>query len=137
MAVTSEFTETDTTWELRIVETTTVRRCCFDHAVVLDFSSGANEWELRLQTPFGLSAVGQVILILPEEGTRLDVALELLLRASVQRLILFKDGGLRMTLAGGVALMAPADQGFEAWTLSGPDGVLVVSQPGLGLATWW
>ncbi|WP_037138756.1 DUF6188 family protein [Rhodococcoides fascians] len=46
------------------------------------------------------------------------------------------DGALRLMFNDGTTLVAPADPDYEAWTISGPGGAMVVSMPGGGLAIW-
>jgi hypothetical protein len=45
------------------------------------------------------------------------------------------DGGLAVTI-GDTEVHCPADPEFEAWHVSGPDGLLVVCLPGGRLAIW-
>lgn len=45
-------------------------------------------------------------------------------------------GSLSVTFTGGVRLQVDPDDGFEAWTISGPEGMLVVCTPGGKLAVW-
>ena len=58
-----------------------------------------------------------------------------LLNAEVEAVTADDAGGLLLTL-GGTTLRCPGGVEFEAWNVSGPGGVLVVSTPGGGLATW-
>jgi hypothetical protein len=112
-----------------------VDQCCFDYAVVLRMSNGP--WELRVEQPFSVTASdGTEHLVVPEEGAHLDVVLAKVLRATVEEGSAFKDGHLELRLDGGTVLRIPPDEGFEAWTVTGPDGVCLVSMPGGDLAIW-
>jgi hypothetical protein len=45
-------------------------------------------------------------------------------------------GTLRVVFEGGARLIVEPDPAYEAWSVSGPDGALVVSTPGGELAIW-
>jgi hypothetical protein len=45
-------------------------------------------------------------------------------------------GSLPVTFTSGIRLLVEPDDGFEAWTVSGPAGMLVVCTPGGKLAVW-
>ena len=57
-----------------------------------------------------------------------------LLNAQVDAVAVDVPGDLVLTI-GGTTLRCPAPQEFEAWNLSGPDGLRIISTPG-GLAIW-
>ena len=46
------------------------------------------------------------------------------------------DYGFGITTESGMVLRIERDERYEAWTLAGPDGLLLVSLPGDGLAIW-
>jgi hypothetical protein len=45
-------------------------------------------------------------------------------------------GELTIKLANGASIHVEPDEGFEAWAVAGPNGMLVVSVPGGELAVW-
>jgi hypothetical protein len=45
-------------------------------------------------------------------------------------------GGLDIEFDGGTRLHVDPDENYEAWTINGPDGQLIVSGPGGGLTEW-
>lgn len=45
-------------------------------------------------------------------------------------------GSLSVTFTSGIRLLVEPDDDFEAWTVSGPAGMLVVCTPGGELAVW-
>ncbi|GAB3206061.1 hypothetical protein GCM10027294_07080 [Marinactinospora endophytica] len=47
-----------------------------------------------------------------------------------------KAGSLRLVFDNGVRLMVPPGPGYEAWSLVGPRGELLVCFPGGGLGSW-
>jgi hypothetical protein len=59
-----------------------------------------------------------------------------LLDRAVSRVVAFKDGRLSLAFDGGWKIEVPGGAQFEAWTLTGPNGLLVVSIPGGDLAVW-
>lgn len=58
-----------------------------------------------------------------------------LLNGDVAAVHIDDRGGLSLVV-GGTTLHCPESPEFEAWSLSGPSGVLVVSMPGGDLAVW-
>lgn len=126
--------EGDDRWFLGVSDTV-IDQCCFDYGVALRVSRGP--WELRIEQPFSVTAPdGTKVLVVPEEGAHLAVVLDKLLRGTIRDAFAFKDGRLELQLADGTVLEAPADDGFEAWVITGPVGVRVVSLPGGDLAVW-
>jgi hypothetical protein len=122
-------------WDLSLIGAV-VDTCCFDHAVVLRLINDGSAWELRIETPFALTAAqGTEHLVLPGEASHLETVLTIL-RTTIEGAAAFKDGHLELQLSNGTVLHAPPDEGFEAWTLSGPDGLLLVCLPGGELARW-
>lgn len=68
---------------------------------------------------------------------RQDVAGGLaLFNTTVLSAVAFKSGALRFVFSGAHRLEVAPDAEYEAWTVTGPDGMLVVCQPGGGLAVW-
>lgn len=47
-----------------------------------------------------------------------------------------ENGTLVLGFTSGVTIAVPADEHYEAWQISGPDGYLVVCAPGGNLAVW-
>jgi len=94
-------------------------------------------WELRIEQPFWVTEPdGTEHLVVPEEAAHLDIVLAAVLRATVEGASAFKDGHLELRLDGGTVLRVPPDEGFEAWTVTGPGGIRLVSLPGGELAIW-
>jgi hypothetical protein len=50
--------------------------------------------------------------------------------------VAFRSGALLVEFEGGARLDVPSDGAYEAWNASGPGPILVVAQPGGGLAVW-
>lgn len=111
-----------------------VERLCVGFAVTLLFTGGA---ELRIEQPFVVtSSEGTETLVVPEGSPAgLGPAVELV-RRDVAHAEAFKDGHLELSFGDGATLGVPADEGFEAWELVGPDGMRTVSLPGGDLAVW-
>ena len=104
--------------------------------MVLRFVEGSSRWELRIEQPFAMRAAdGTEQVVVPAEGAHLDVVLQLL-RSTVEYATAFKDGHLEVRVRDGTVLQVPPDEGFEAWTVSGPAHVRLVCLPGGELAVW-
>jgi len=113
----------------------TVDRVCVDYAVTYHLSATNGTWELRLESGFVVTANGTERLVVPESGANVPAALDVL-RAEVVEAVAYKDGALRVSCADGVQVAAPPDEGYEAWTLTGPGGARLVSLPGGEIAVW-
>lgn len=47
-----------------------------------------------------------------------------------------ETGTLRLSFANGASVIVEPDEAYEAWTMSGPGGMLVVCMPRGELAIW-
>jgi hypothetical protein len=54
----------------------------------------------------------------------------------VSSAVAFRSGALLLEFDGGARLEVPSGGAYEAWNASGPGPILVVAQPGGGLAVW-
>ena len=97
--------------------------------VQLDLSGG---YALTLESTIGEERAGTPVRAPTLEGLRLLMPL---LGKDVTGAGADDAGGLTVAF-GDAALHCPASPDAEAWQLSGPAGVLVVSMPGGGLAVW-
>ena len=68
---------------------------------------------------------------------RQDVAAGLaLFNTQVVSAVAFKSGALRLVFSSGRKLTVKPDPQYEAWTVTGPHRMLIVSPPGGELAVW-
>jgi hypothetical protein len=102
----------------------------YDHAVTVLIG----DWCLRIEEPFLLRVGRAEWLVDPESGAERAEMLGVLDR-EVRRCVTQHDGSLALDLDA-ASLRVPASEDYEAWTLTGPHGVQIVSLPGGGLATW-
>jgi len=115
--------------------TQTVDRISFDFGITLLFSDGT---ELRITTPCEIrSSGGEVVTVDPENlGSDLRI-LPLLLHQAVQEAQVDEaSGAVDVSLRSGSHLRVGPDPDFEAWSLTAPDGSLIVSLPGGGTSRW-
>jgi hypothetical protein len=108
-----------------------VTRCSFDHSVALLFDKG---FVVTIESTFLLREGGDVRLV-PGDPRTLAPALTFW-----QRTVVFafahEDGRLELRFAEGGTIDVPAGDRYEAWNLTGPGGLLVVSSPGGELVIW-
>jgi len=98
------------------------------YTIALVFSGG---YEVRIETPFLLRQPGGDLEVTPGETDPPD-----LIGRAVAVAYADDEGGLRIDFQDGSRLLVAADPDYEAWTVAGPDGLKVVSEPGGGLAVW-
>ncbi|MGI5170042.1 DUF6188 family protein [Spirillospora sp. CA-253888] len=112
----------------------TVVRVCFDAAVTI---LTADTYELRLETPAVITtADGGRIPFDPEKPGTAAATLVSLFGQEISRFAMAEAGDLSITFTNGMGLATAADADYEAWTLTGPGGLLVVCRPGGGTAVW-
>lgn len=62
--------------------------------------------------------------------------IQLLVTRTIEAATVDHAGGLRVNFTDGSQLCVDADDAYEAWTVSRPDGRLIVCLPGGDLARW-
>ncbi len=135
VAVPKGLTELDDRWLLPFRGLTVAR-------VVVDFEFG-----LFLGGDSMVSIAGAATLGWAARGARpdtvelhpesQDVAAGLaLFNTKVLSAVAFKSGQLRLVFDDEHLLRVAPDPAFEAWTVNGPDGLLVVCMPGGSLSVW-
>ena len=98
------------------------------YTVSLVFGDG---YEVRIETPFLLRQPGGDLEVTPGETDLPDLTGRVVTVAQAD-----DEGGLRIDFQDGSRVLVAADPDYEAWTVAGPDGFKVVSEPGGGLAVW-
>ena len=112
-----------------------VTQCCFDYGTTLLFGREREHHRLRLQTAFSVRVGGQAHEVEPEDHSTVAIVLSLF-NLDVSSAQCFGSGALSIGFTSGELLAVEPDPNFEAWTLHGPHGFLVVATPGGGLAIW-
>jgi hypothetical protein len=115
----------------------TVTSLQFDFAVTVGLAGADTSFSVRIEEPFTLRRDGADAPLLDPERRPAETAPVLaLLDAAVTRIVAFKDGRLVLTFEPAWTIDVPAGHQYEAWTLNGPDGLLLVSMPGGDVAVW-
>jgi hypothetical protein len=124
-----------------LVKTTTlplgglrITRCSVDYGVTLLLAGEGPQYELRLQTPFTLIEGDRRLLLEPEHTATLGPVVTLFGR-NVSSAETLDDGCLSLRLHDALLHITPHPE-YEAWTLTGDDGLLVVCGPGGAVTTW-
>lgn len=105
-----------------------------EHSVVLSLSGGV---EVRIETPFELSAPGSDPLVVDPEclgrSSKLVHALQgrIFARAKIDG-----DGSLVVGFDDESSLRVPSDADYEAWAVTHADGAMTVALPGGGVSVW-
>jgi Family of unknown function (DUF6188) len=115
----------------------TVEMCKLDYAFTLVATASGSSTEVRLEQPFELqSASDETALTLDPESDPAALAPALrVLHQVVTHAFAFKDGRLEL-MVGDIMICAGVSRSYEAWSITGPDGLRVVSLPGGSLAVW-
>jgi hypothetical protein len=90
-----------------------------------------------IESPFRLDIHGDSYSLSPEEEP--DAALQPLRQLvghTIEEATADAAGALHVIFEGGSRLTVEPDAAYEAWSVSGPDGALVVSTAGDKLAIW-
>jgi hypothetical protein len=98
----------------------------------------AGEYRVRVSEPFALSRADDAAKhhVDPQRRPAEGASVVALLGLEVQRIVAFKDGRIHLSFDQGWALDVPSGSQYEAWELTGPDGLLIVSKPGGALSIW-
>ena len=114
-----------------------VTQCRLDDAFSLIITvEPTKAFEIRIEQPFIVSK-GREDCTLDPEGDPVDIAPALhVLRRTIEQAIAFKTGSLELTFDHDLTLCVAEDEDYEAWSIVGPDGLMLVSTPGGGLAIW-
>lgn len=105
-----------------------------EYSVVLYFDG---EWGVLLSGCFTLSTQGATHRFTPDvDPPEALASVNNLVGQRVNDAEIGDNGSLSITFDDGSRLHAAPDADYEAWNLSGPDGLLVVSMAGGTLATW-
>lgn len=90
-----------------------------------------------IESPFTVVVGDDVISLSPEEDAQ-DAfqPVHQLVGQTVEEAFADEAGALSVRFSGGAHLSVKPDAAYEAWSVSGPDGALVVSTPGGKLAVW-
>jgi hypothetical protein len=108
-----------------------VMQCRVDYAFTLQLMSGEKEVAIRIGRPFRYQTQSLAVNVDPEaRPEELGPVLHLCRERTVRELTVRKDGALEMRFDDESLLSVPADNDYEAWTLSGPGQLLIVSGPG-------
>jgi hypothetical protein len=105
-----------------------------EYSAVLHFSRG---YTARIESPFSITRAGERQNLSPDSDPQGSFQLlEALLHQVVRRAEVDDSGALSLEFHNEAAIRVEPHDKYEAWAVSGPDGFLVVSLPGGGLAIW-
>ena len=105
-----------------------------EHTVRMQLS---DVYFIVIESPFRLDIHGESFSLSPEEET--DDALQALRQLvghTIEEATADAAGALHVIFEGGARLTVEPDPAYEAWSVSGPDGALVVSTAAGKLAIW-
>ena len=105
-----------------------------EHTVRMQLS---DVYFIVIESPFRLESHGDSFSLSPEDES--DDALQPLRQLvghTIEEATADEAGALHVIFEGGARLTVEPDAAYEAWSVSGPDGALVVSTAGGKLAIW-
>lgn len=97
----------------------------------------SDDYFIRLESPFTLALTDQTLMLSPESDAA--SAFELLgqlVGQTISSSTVDRAGALTVVFERGESLHVEPDPSFEAWTVSGPKGMLIVCSPGGELSIW-
>jgi hypothetical protein len=105
-----------------------------EYTVALHLSDG---FFIRIESPFTLDLPDRSISLSPEDSSAESFApLRDLVGRVVTESTVDDAGALTVAFEGDARLLVEPDSAYEAWTVSGPRGMMVVCMPGGELAIW-
>mgnify|MGYP003576712334 FL=1 len=111
-----------------------ITRCVVDHAFSLEALQGDGPVALRIEGPFSLKDGQSNHAMDPSVPAQLGPAVALV-RGSVKRARVSAEGRLSIYFKDGREVTVEPSDDFEAWELSGPQGVKAVCRAGGGVST--
>ncbi|HWD05923.1 MAG TPA: DUF6188 family protein [Amycolatopsis sp.] len=104
------------------------------YSAVLHFSDA---YMVRIESSFRFTLPGKQYNISPDVDPQESLQpMSTLLHQAVTKSAINDSGALIIAFDSGAMIHVESDDEYEAWTVGGPDGFLVVSMPGGELATW-
>jgi hypothetical protein len=92
---------------------------------------------IRLESTFTLTMQGQVVSLTPDtDPLEAFSPMQVLVERAVTAATISDDGTLTLTFDDGSEIVAQPDIQYEAWTLTGPNRLIIVCMPGGDLAVW-
>lgn len=105
-----------------------------EYSAVLNFTE---EYVARIESPFTVHlAKGNFELSPESDPPESFEPVRELLGQTVSESIVADSGTLKLTFANGASVQVEPDDDYEAWTVAGPRGMLIVCMPGGELAIW-
>lgn len=90
-----------------------------------------------IESPLTISAHGRSTTLSPDsDAGEAFLPLRRLAGQTINEAFADSTGSLLVRFSDGTRIEVPPDTAYEAWSVSGPDGELVVCTPGGKLATW-
>jgi hypothetical protein len=115
------------------LENRELRSVLTDRTVRMEYSDA---YFVGIESPFTVELQGRIVSLSPEDDEEAFKPLREMICQTVADAVAAKSGSLTVLFANGVRITVEPDPAYEAWNVSGPDGMLVVSTPGGKLATW-
>jgi hypothetical protein len=112
-----------------------IARCVIDHAFSLEAFRTDGSVTLRIEGPFTLTREQSTRLMDPSAPAELGPAIALV-QGTVKRARVSSEGRLSIVFDDGREVTVEPSENFEAWELSGPQGVKAVCRAGGGVSTW-
>jgi hypothetical protein len=106
----------------------------------IGFQFTLNFWEndnyfvvINIESPFKFLSGGNTLEINPEECPPAIAPALVVLHQKLESLTIMKPGLLNIVFSNQMMISVPPDQMYEAWSVSGPNGLQVICTPGGGL----
>ncbi|MDZ7886256.1 MAG: DUF6188 family protein [Mycobacterium sp.] len=97
----------------------------------------SDDYFIRVESPFTLALADRTLMLSPEgDAASAFEPLGQLVGQTISSSTVDRAGALTVVFERGELLHVEPDPSFEAWTVSGPKGLLIVCSPGGELSIW-
>ncbi len=115
----------------------TVTQIRIDYAFsLIIWESRDLDFAVRIEGRFIFQVGNEEYALDAEEGAHTLCPALAIFGKTIQSALAHKDGTLELTFSDDSRVLVPPDPQYEAWEVSGPGGMLLVSLPGGSLAVW-
>ena len=112
-----------------------VSRLYIDYALGIQLLENGITTIVRIEGIFSLTENNQKLIFNTHQRDKLCPAFTIF-EKTIKSAIAYKNGRLKIIFNNGTSLNVEPDPNYEAWEISGDDGLIIVCQPGGEITIW-